>query len=156
MGFILGHRIWLAALVLVVMAYTVGRWQQYRRDEVEHKADLVEVMQQAQAEYERKVTAQSEIAHDAIKKAELARVDARAARASAERLRQRIAELASGHPHTAPIGASTSDPIGVLADVLERADRRAGVLAEYADSARIAGHACERAYDALTSQSGSK
>ncbi|MCT9015390.1 DUF2514 family protein, partial [Cupriavidus gilardii] len=31
-----------------------------------------------------------------------------------------------------------------------RADRRAGILAEYADAARIAGQACERAYDALS------
>ncbi|MGX6566818.1 DUF2514 family protein [Cupriavidus necator] len=30
-------------------------------------------------------------------------------------------------------------------------DRRAGELAEYGDSARIAGQACERSYDALTS-----
>ncbi|MGE8453556.1 MAG: DUF2514 family protein [Pseudomonadales bacterium] len=29
------------------------------------------------------------------------------------------------------------------------ADRRAGILAEYADAARIAGQACERSYDAL-------
>ncbi|MEG1735660.1 MAG: DUF2514 family protein, partial [Comamonas sp.] len=31
-----------------------------------------------------------------------------------------------------------------------RADKRAGILAEYADAARIAGAGCERDYDALT------
>lgn len=42
------------------------------------------------------------------------------------------------------------DPIGLLADVLGRADQRAGELAEYADRLRIAGIACERSYDSLT------
>ena len=45
--------------------------------------------------------------------------------------------------------ATTGDPIGVLADVLRSADERAGVPAEYADAARIAGQRCERDYDAL-------
>lgn len=47
------------------------------------------------------------------------------------------------------LGASTDDPIGVLADVLGRAEERAGVLAEVADQRYIAGRACEREYDAL-------
>lgn len=38
----------------------------------------------------------------------------------------------------------------LIADVLGRADQRAGELAEYADRARIAGQQCERDYDALT------
>lgn len=46
--------------------------------------------------------------------------------------------------------APAGDAIGVLADVLGRADRRAGVLADYADAARAAGLKCERDYDALT------
>jgi hypothetical protein len=41
------------------------------------------------------------------------------------------------------------DPIGVLADVLDRADQRAGVLAEIADRRRITAEACERSSDAL-------
>lgn len=47
-------------------------------------------------------------------------------------------------------GQSGADPIGVLADVFTRADKRAGELAEYADRLRIAGTACEHAYDAMT------
>ncbi|MCT9116314.1 DUF2514 domain-containing protein [Cupriavidus gilardii] len=35
-----------------------------------------------------------------------------------------------------------------------RYDRRAGILAEYADAARVAGQACERAYEALSKSSG--
>ena len=50
----------------------------------------------------------------------------------------------------APVaGEPDSDPIGVLADVLGRADARAGILAEQADRLRIAGESCERSYDAL-------
>ena len=47
-------------------------------------------------------------------------------------------------------GQPGADAIGVLVDVLGRADQRAGVLAEHADRLRIAGIACERSYDALT------
>lgn len=39
------------------------------------------------------------------------------------------------------------DAIGVLADVLGRADERASILADLADRRGIAGRACERAYD---------
>lgn len=46
--------------------------------------------------------------------------------------------------------ATAPDPLGVLADVQRRLDERAGVLAKYADAARIAGEACERSYDSLT------
>ena len=44
---------------------------------------------------------------------------------------------------------AAGDAIGVLADVLGRADTRAGILASTADAARIAGLKCERDYDAL-------
>lgn len=40
--------------------------------------------------------------------------------------------------------------ISVCTDLLGRADRRAGLLASYADTARAAGLKCERDYDALT------
>ncbi|WP_441616160.1 MULTISPECIES: DUF2514 family protein [unclassified Cupriavidus] len=54
--------------------------------------------------------------------------------------------MSSGGSHEAALGG----PIGTLADVLSRADQRAGILAGYADVAGIAGQACERAYDSLT------
>lgn len=52
------------------------------------------------------------------------------------------------------VGPAAGDPIGVLADVLARADARAGILADYADRARAAGAQCERNYDALTTPAG--
>ncbi|WP_366942086.1 DUF2514 family protein [Cupriavidus basilensis] len=39
---------------------------------------------------------------------------------------------------------------GFDADMLSRAGKRAGLLAEYADAARIVGQACECVYDSLT------
>lgn len=47
----------------------------------------------------------------------------------------------------ADLRTATGDPIGVLADVLGRADTRAGILADIADRRGIAGRACEREYD---------
>lgn len=44
---------------------------------------------------------------------------------------------------------AAGDPIGVLADVLGRADRRAGILADLADRRGLAGRSCEREYDTL-------
>lgn len=66
-----------------------------------------------------------------------------AARAAADAARARCAA-------SPPPGYSTPgpDPIGVLADVLGRADQRAGELAAIADERRIRGLACEREYDA--------
>ncbi|WP_353506416.1 DUF2514 family protein [Variovorax sp. J31P207] len=70
-----------------------------------------------------------------------------------ERLRTAVRRAASTDTAAVSSGPPAGDPIGVLANVLERADRRAGILAEYADRARIAGLACERSYDALILQS---
>lgn len=71
---------------------------------------------------------------------------------AASRLRDRLVAIQrSSDPAPVAAGETAGDPIGVLANVLGRADDRAGKLAEYADAARTAGQACERAYDSLTS-----
>ncbi|MGO4154330.1 DUF2514 family protein [Cupriavidus sp. YAF13] len=109
----------------------------------------------ARQDYQGKVERQTEITNDATKVAESARNDARAAGAVAEQLRQRVAQLgaaahAAGGAAAVGAGQAAGDPLDVLADVLGRADKRAGELAAYADAARIAGQACERTYDSLT------
>jgi hypothetical protein len=43
----------------------------------------------------------------------------------------------------------------VLADVLSRIDAAAGELAAYADRSRVAGMACEAAYDSLAARHSS-
>ncbi|MBY4945399.1 DUF2514 domain-containing protein [Cupriavidus respiraculi] len=111
----------------------------------------------ARLEERRRLAAQMEIINEANKEAESARMAARDADAAAERLRRRIADHvasspAAGDPESPRGGTSAGDPIGMLADVLGRADLRAGILAQYADAARIAGQACEGAYGSLMGQ----
>lgn len=116
--------------------------------------------QEARAEEQRRVAALQEITNAAKNETTQARADAVAATDVGRKLQQRVAALtadlrqARSQATTSGGSAPAGDPIGVLADVLGRCDRRAGILAEYADAASTAGRACERAYDALTPGSG--
>lgn len=89
--------------------------------------------------------------HDTRQALAAAAADRDRAAAVAGQLRNRLAALAAQRANPPAVGQrpATDDPIGVLADVLGRADNRAGILASYADAARIAGQQCERDYDAL-------
>ncbi|MFL1477884.1 DUF2514 family protein [Pseudomonas grimontii] len=86
-----------------------------------------------------------------------ATADADAARASADSLRGAADTIASriaasqdgGNSCTAAASAAATRAVMVLADVLKRADQRAGDLATVADQARARGLTCEQAYDAL-------
>lgn len=163
---LLDPRVWLAVIIALALAYGGGRWQQSAHDKATYQAkttaaalsaavDQVKAVDRARAEEQRRIAAQTEIANAAKKDADDARADARDAGAAADGLRKRVADLLAaaraGKDSASPSGgAPAGDPLGVLADVLERADRRAGILAEYADAARVAGQACERSYDALT------
>lgn len=110
----------------------------------------------ARAEEARRADEMERIAREAQESLDRSRADAVAASAAAERLRRQLAAFtaaaraAPADPSAAPSGTSAGDPIGVLADVLERADRRAGVLAEFADRAHAAGLTCERIYDSVS------
>lgn len=101
---------------------------------------------------------QKEIRDATIDRLSEADAAASAADAAARGLRERVQALAAagrrtcGHPAAAGRGASAPDQIGVLADVLGRADAAAGVLAAEADRRRAAGIACEQSYDALTAK----
>lgn len=61
------------------------------------------------------------------------------------------ARARSGCKAATPVGEgpAAGDPIGVLADVLGRADARAQFLGDLADRRGIAGAACELEYDAV-------
>ena len=84
------------------------------------------------------------------------------ARAAERLVREQLAAVTSRYRTLDATGADSTpagkqppvgDAIGVLADVLGRADRRAGVLAAFADAAHAAGAACERDYDAARAAS---
>ena len=71
-------------------------------------------------------------------------------RSAADGLTSRIAASQGGsHSFTAAASAAASRAVLVLADVLKRADQRAGDLAATADQSRGRGVTCERAYDGL-------
>lgn len=97
-------------------------------------------------------------AQEAQAKIDAAQRAAADARNAADRLRQRAQALASAASCTAQgpdapaSSASAPAPGFVLADMLRWIDAAAGELAEYADRSRIAGAACERAYDSVSQQ----
>lgn len=105
------------------------------------------------------VATQQGVIHDAQVQASAS--SAAAARAAAARDAFRVQldayVSASRGPHyPGPASGSEAisggDPIGVLADVLGRADARADITEGVADARRIRATACERAYDALSSK----
>ena len=101
------------------------------------------------------VATQQGVIHDAQLQASAAGAAASAAARERDAFRVRLNAYLSASRGAQPAAAASgsapaADPLGVLADVLGRADDRAQVLAAYADQSRIAGLACERSYDALT------
>ena len=99
-----------------------------------------------------------EVQRNAQEKLDAVAADAAAAGSAADRLRARVAEL-SRRPAACPVatgGGEAADPARlVLADVLSRIDAAAGELAAHADRARVAGMACEAAYDSLAARHSS-
>ena len=87
-----------------------------------------------------------------------ATADATNARAAADSLRGEVDKLAArlairqagGNSCTAAASKAATRAAMVLADVLKRADQRAGELAETADQARTRGMTCETAYDGIS------
>jgi hypothetical protein len=127
-----------------------------QQDRAERAQQLAQAVEAGRAEEQRRTAAQAGIANAAKKEAEDARADARAAHAAAVGLRQQASALAGRGDAVCAAAPGDSAPAfdasRMLADVLSRIDERAGVLAEYADAAHIAGQACERSYDALMSK----
>ncbi|MCY1533765.1 hypothetical protein D9M68_691130 [compost metagenome] len=92
---------------------------------------------------------------DAKGELEAARTDAVAAESAADRLQLEVNRLRAVRAATcsaiaAQQRAAGLDAFGVLADLFASADRRAGELAAALDRSRVAGLACERAYDGLS------
>lgn len=154
---VVGFLIETAIVVAVTWHFVAAHYE--TKIAADHEAQAVAMAQAAKAaqdETTRRVAAQQEVAHAAQVQADAARADAVSAARARDSLRVQLSAFVSAHrgpvdPGTAGGGTPAGDPIGVLADVLGRADERAGILAGIADERGIAGAACERAYDALTS-----
>jgi hypothetical protein len=109
-----------------------------------------QAIQAAREEEKRRAQAIQEVADEARERsAELAR-DAAAADDVSRRLRDHIFRLVAadaGSPAPSLGGPPTGGAGLVFAQLLVRADDRAGELAAFADAAHAAGLACQRAYD---------
>lgn len=112
--------------------------------------------QDARAEEKRRQAEIDEVRDHAQEEIAQAQADATAAGIESGRLHEQARRLAArasqcaSNTGTAQGGQAAGQPAMVLADLLSRADERAGELAAAYDRARVSGLACERAYDAIS------
>ena len=110
----------------------------------------------ARAEEQRRTAEVQKVADEARQELDRARADAVAAADAGSRLRSQIAAITAGcraaasHPQAASGGPPADAAADLLADVQRRLGEATERIAAYADTARAAGAACERSYDALT------
>lgn len=131
-----------------------ARWQERNAQDAQAAADQQALARATEQANQRR---NQEIQDDATQQIDRARADADAGRADADRLRKQVALLSAKRCPTGDTGASTSSQAdaraGVLLnDVFGWSVDRAAELAEAYDRARIAGLACESAYDSLRRQ----
>lgn len=129
-----------------------AKWEQQAEQLATAKA---KALVKAREEEQRRQSSIDKVRDDAEKQIALAERDALAASDAAAGVLEQAKRLAaragkcSSNPTATQSGAPAAEPSVVLADVLGRADARAGELAAAYDRSRAAGLACERAYDAL-------
>jgi len=106
-------------------------------------------------EEQRRQSAANKVGSDARAQIKTATDAGTTADAAGDRVRNQAGKLAAG-ARCSPIdtdaaerGQAATRAALVLSDLFQRADKRAGELAKAYDSARIAGQACEGAYDSL-------
>jgi hypothetical protein len=134
-----------------------GRWKgKWADQQVLQAKGLAAATTANRAEEQRRQAAIDEVSNDARKQYTVAVADAVAADLAGQRLHDSARALAgrascpSGDPAVAQRSASATRAAMVLSDLFQRADQRAGELAKAYDAARIAGLACEKAFDSLT------
>ena len=128
------------------------------RETIQRQAVATQAGIDAARETQRRLDKQQESQRAQSEQLAAARDDAAGARAAADRLRDFAASLAatarggaaSRDPAAVPDGPAADAALSLLTDLLSRSEDTSGELAEFADSARIAGQQCERDYDALT------
>jgi len=154
----------LLASILLAMVISCGvTWQvqdwrygeQLAGIERDHAVALKGAGDEARKEEQLRQKAVNKEASDAREQNKAAAVDAGVADAAGDRLHveaNQFAATACSDAGAAQRGASATRAAMVLSDLLQRADKRAGELAAAYDRSRIAGLACERSYNQITSQ----
>jgi hypothetical protein len=137
---------------LVTRAHTL----QTQRNEAE-AALLAE--RSARADAQRRVENLTRIANDAHEQLTAAQVDAAASYRAAERLRQQLAARVAADTAACDTGAagggqSVADraTADLLSGMLQKHSRELVEVGQYADRLRIAGAACEAAYQSLSAE----
>lgn len=158
---------WTQLALLAVCAILLGMWGAERVDHAQTESAFATFRAQvagsnqkaerdARAEEQRRAAAQREIDEQAKNELAASRVELAAARDAGSKLRAALdtwrkrAAAASAAVATISPSVPSGDPIGMLTDMLDRADIRAEEVHRYADELRISGLACERAYESLT------
>ena len=150
----------------IVAGLAVGKGQGWRHDAaisamvathaqvMQGYADAAyQAQERAREEEQRRIAAVENIRNETDQ--EIARVRADERAAADRRVRHAAEEFAArnrcsaGSTGAAGAGQTGTDPLDLLAQLFSRADDRAGELAAIADRARVAGLACEAAYDML-------
>lgn len=131
-----------------------ARWNERSAQDAKAAA---EQQTQARATEQANQRRNQEIQADATQQINQARADADAGRADADRLRKQVALLSAKRCPAGNSGSPSSSTADARADVLLNdvfgwSVDRAAELAEAYDRARIAGLACEAAYDSLRRQ----
>ncbi|MFH7526486.1 DUF2514 domain-containing protein [Aeromonas sp. A3] len=132
-----------------------GKWDKQAAMLAESKAKDVAM---ARKEEHRRQAEIDEVRDHAQEQIAQAQADAAAAGVESGRLREQARRLAARASQCASNSGATQgspaaeQPAVVLADLLSRADERAGELAAAYDRARASGLACERAYDSLRTE----
>jgi len=141
--------------VTVTDAKWLSAWHQRDADD---KAAALENETRERAKEQARQQSINKAIQDGQQIIDQATADASAARAAADGLRgaadkfagRLAASEASGNSCTAAASKAATRAALLLADVLKRADQRAGDLAEVADQARARGLTCEQAFDAIS------
>lgn len=134
-------------------------WEAKWNEEIARLANArTKAEQEAREEELRRQAEIDEVRNHAQEKIAQAQADAVAAGVESGRLREQARRLAARASQCASNSGATQGspaaerPAVVLADLLSRADERAGELAAAYDRARASGLACERAYDSLRTE----
>ena len=145
----------IAALIAASAAWWVQslRWDADVSQIRQAQSDALSLAQsKARAAETRMQTMIDEVQADAELEREKLQADIAAAAGAADSLRTQLAERTRRvAADTCPAGSGQAaiSTLVLYSELLDRADQRAGDLAGYADAARQAGLACERAWEGL-------